>query len=165
MLRSRTSLWLSLAGWLVVVYALAALAALGSMDAPNVYASFNLPDWAPPAGVFGPVWSLLYTLMAVSGWLIWRQHGFQQAGLAHGLFAGQLLLNVAWSWCFFAWLNGLLAFINISALLCVLVLMLVVFWRAGSRTAALLQLPYVAWVSFAACLNFSVWQLNPALLG
>ena len=70
------------------------------MDAPAFYSELALPKWAPPAGVFGPVWTVLYTLMAVAAWLVWRVRGFQGARTALGLFLVHLVFNAAWSWLF-----------------------------------------------------------------
>lgn len=163
--RTRLQSIAGLAGWLLAVYVLAGIAALGSADAPDIYAAFNLPAWAPPAGLFGPAWSLLYTLMAVAAWLVWKDGEPAEVQPALALFAGQLLVNVLWSWLFFAWLRGLYAFLDILLLIPLVVGTIAAFWRLGRRLAAMLLLPYLGWICFAAMLNFSVWQLNPGLLG
>src|SRR5690349_2855378 len=99
--------WGALAGWLLAVFAAAALGALGSREAPVFYGQLVLPSWAPPAGVFGPVWTLLYALMAIAAWLVTRAPGPHRPALT--LFVAQLVVNVLWSWCFFAWRSGELA--------------------------------------------------------
>ncbi len=151
-------------GWLLLVYVLAAIAAVGSSQAPQIYAQFTLPTWAPPASVFGPVWSLLYTMMAVSAWLVWRDHGLGGAASWFLLFFVQLVTNVFWSWFFFACLSGLYAFVNILTLIALLLATIYLGWRMN-KLAALLLVPYLLWVLFATALNYSVWQLNPHILG
>lgn len=149
---------------LVIVYTASALGAIGSMNAPVFYRELNLPSFAPPAWWFGPVWTVLYGLMAISAWLVWRQW-FQNPAAANGLklFMVQLALNALWSWLFFAWYLGAIAFVEIILLWLTIVLTLVSFWRV-SRWAVLLMLPYLAWVTFAAALSFSIWQQNPGVL-
>ncbi len=159
----RTQSIVTLFGWTVAIYALAAIAGLGSASAPEVYATFNKPNWAPPASLFGPAWGLLYTMIAIAGWLVWRDHRFTGAKIAFTIFAGQLILNVLWSWVFFAWQSGMLAFLNISLLMLMISANILAFWRL-KPVAALLLLPYLLWVIFAACLNYSIWQMNPSLL-
>jgi translocator protein len=151
----------SLIGWLVVVFVAAGLGAIGSRDAPLVYGQLALPPWAPPAGVFGPVWTVLYALMAVAAWLVWRSP--QRSNAAIGLFMAQLVANVLWSWCFFAWRSGALAAIDIIVLLGLILATTVAFWRVRPLAGVLL-LPYLAWVAFATALTFAVWQRNPAAL-
>jgi translocator protein len=155
--------WLALAGWLLLSAAAGALGALASIDARDFYASLERPRWAPPAGVFGPVWTLLYLLMAVAAWLVWRERGFARARGALGLFIVQLGANALWSWLFFAWHRGAWAFADILVLLVLIVATLFAFWRIR-KVAAVLLIPYLLWVSFATALNYSVWQLNPRLL-
>ena len=160
---SRVNPWLALAGWLLLTAAAGALGALASIDARDFYASLERPGWAPPAGVFGPVWTLLYLLMAVAAWLVWRERGFARARGALGLFIVQLGANALWSWLFFAWHRGAWAFADILVLLVLIVATLVAFWRIR-KVAAVLLIPYLLWVMFATALNYSVWQLNPRLL-
>ena len=157
----RPAPWLALLGWLLLVAAAGALGAIASLDAPAFYAQLNKPAWAPPAGVFGPVWTVLYVLMAVAAWLVWKSPGPRAVAL--GLFVVQLAANALWSWLFFAWHRGALAFIDIVALLALIAATMVAFARVR-RLAAWLLLPYLAWVSFATALSYSVWQRNPHLL-
>ncbi len=161
---SRTQNILTLIAWTTAIYLLAAIAGIGSANAPEIYPIFDKPDWAPPAQIFGPAWGLLYTLIAVAGWLVWRKHRFNATSLAFSLYAGQLIVNVLWSWLFFAWQDGLLAFVNIVVLVGLIIANMMAFWRLGSTSAALLMAPYLLWVIFAACLNFSIWQMNPTIL-
>jgi tryptophan-rich sensory protein len=149
--------------WLVTVALAAGLATIASMDAPGFYAQLVKPQWAPPAAIFGPVWMVLYLLMALSAWLVWRSRGFAGAPLALGLFLVQLAVNALWSWLFFAWRTGLWAFVDIVLLLVLVAATTVAFWRIRPLAGALL-LPYLAWVAYALALNYQVWRLNPDLL-
>ena len=155
---------LGFAGWLLVTFVAAGLGAIASANAQEFYAQLTQPSWAPPPWLFGPVWSLLYFMMAVSAWLVWRQHGFQNARGALSLFLVQLGANALWTWLFFAWHQGAMSMAEIAVLWVLIVATIVSFWRL-QRTAALLLLPYLAWVSFASALTFSMWQHNPAVLG
>ncbi|HWU84981.1 MAG TPA: TspO/MBR family protein, partial [Rhodocyclaceae bacterium] len=156
--------WLGLCGWLVVCFLAAAVGAMASVQAPAFYAQLHKPDWAPPAAAFGPVWSLLYALMGVAAWRVWRCGGFRATGTALALFLVQLAVNALWSWVFFVWHLGLPAFVHILLLWLLVAATLLLFWRI-SRLAGALLLPYLLWISFAAALCGSIWQLNPQLLG
>jgi len=134
------------------------------MHAGSFYMQIVRPDWAPPPNVFGPVWTVLYALMGVAAWLVWRVGGFRAARTALSLFLTQLAVNALWSWLFFGWHAGALAFADIILLWVLIVATLVAFWRVRPSAGALL-IPYLLWVSFACALNYSVWQLNPRLLG
>ena len=159
--RSLSSQLVGLLGWLLAAFAAGAVGAVASVDAPSFYAQLSKPSWAPPASVFGPVWSALYALMGVAAWLVWRLPGSK--GVALGLFGAQLCANALWSWLFFSWHQGALAAVEVLVLLVLIAATIVAFWR-GSRLAALLLVPYLLWVSFASALTWSVWQRNPALL-
>ena len=154
---------LGLLFWIALVAVVAAVGAIASREAGTFYGALSRPAWAPPAGVFGPVWTALYILMAVAAWRVWRIAGFAAARLELSLFIAQLVLNGAWSWLFFSMHRGLWAFVDILVLWACIAATAVLFWRRD-RAAGLMLLPYLAWVSFAAFLNFSVWQRNPALL-
>jgi translocator protein len=148
--------WLALVGWI----ALPLLAgAFGSQFMPGEwYARLEKPDWNPPSWVFGPVWTTLYLLMGVAAWLVWDRHrGAARVALA--LFVVQLVFNAMWSYLFFGLQAPGLAFAEIVLLWLLIVATAVLFWRAR-RVAGVLLLPYLAWVSFAAVLNFTIWQLN-----
>ncbi|MGV8961623.1 MAG: TspO/MBR family protein [Stenotrophomonas sp.] len=160
---TRTQL-LGLLGWLLLAFVAAAIGAVASVSASTFYAQLVQPQWAPPAAVFGPVWTLLYGLMGLAAWGVWRQGGFAQQRRALILFVLQLAVNALWSWLFFAWHQGALALADIAVLWLLIVATLVAFWRVRPLSGVLL-LPYLLWVSFAAVLNYSVWQLNPQLLG
>ena len=150
-----------LVGWLAAAFAAGAVGAIASVDAASFYAQLSKPSWAPPAGVFGPVWSALYALMGVAAWLVWRSPGSKAVAL--GLFCVQLAANALWSWLFFAWHLGALAAVEVLVLLALIAATVAAFWRT-SRPAALLLVPYALWVSFASALTWTVWRSNPALL-
>jgi benzodiazapine receptor len=155
---------LGLIGWLVTSFAASAVGAVASIQAKSFYSQLAQPTWAPPASLFGPVWTVLYALMAIAAWLVWRSGGFHANRIALSFFLGQLALNALWSWLFFAWHLGALAFAGIVLLWVLIVTTLVSFWRVRPLAGALL-IPYLLWVGFAAVLNYSVWQLNPQVLG
>ena len=155
---------IGLLGWLLLTIVAAAVGGLASARAGAFYAELARPVWAPPGWLFGPVWSALYALIGVSAWLVWRVRGFAGARGALVLFITQLAANAFWTWLFFGWRQGGLAFVEILLLWAMIVASVVLFWRV-SRLASALLLPYLAWVSFATALTFVVWQLNPGLLG
>lgn len=161
--RSVTVQVLGLVAWLLATAAAAALGAIASADAADFYRQLLRPDWAPPARLFGPVWSLLYLLMAVAAWLVWRAQGFRGAGPTLILYVVQLAVNALWTWLFFVWRLGGAALIEILLLWVLIVATIVAFWRF-QRLAAVLLVPYLAWVSLACALTFTTWQLNPSLL-
>lgn len=147
--------WQSLVVFLVLV---AMTAALGGLSAPDAwFAALHKPAFNPPAWVFGPVWSLLYIMMAVAAWRIYRVEGF---GLAIGLWLAQLLVNAIWSPLFFAMHRIDLALIDIVLLDVLVIATIAVFFRRD-RIAGWLMLPYLGWISFATALNAAFWQLNP----
>ena len=123
------------------------------------YAGLAKPAWNPPSWVFGPAWTLLYILMATAAWLVWREGGWKVQGRALGLFLGQWLLNTLWTPLFFGLHQMGLAFAEIVLLWIMIALTTQAFWKV-KRSAGLLMLPYLAWVSFAAVLNFTLWRMN-----
>ena len=155
---------LGLVGWLALCFAVSAVGALGSMNAPAFYGQLVQPSWAPPPWLFGPVWTLLYAMMGVAAWLVWRAGGWAKNRLALSLFLIQLALNGLWSWLFFAWQLGAWAMADIAALWVLILLTLIAFWRVRPW-AGMLLLPYLLWVGFASALNFNLWQNNPFILG
>lgn len=149
-----------LVGWLGIVFV---AAWVGSRSMPGEwYTSLVKPTWNPPSWIFGPVWSVLYILMGVAAWLVWRRAGFSGAGPALVLFLAQLILNALWSYLFFGRQRPDLAFFDIVALWSTIVLVTVLFWRVH-RGAGMMMVPYVAWVSFASFLNLMLWRLNPVM--
>lgn len=93
---------LGLAGWLLLSFAAAGIGAIATTNAGDFYQQLNRPGWAPPAGSFGPVWSVLYLMMGIAAWLVWRERGFRHARVALALFLAQLAANALWTWLFFA---------------------------------------------------------------
>jgi tryptophan-rich sensory protein len=120
------------------------------------YPALRKPSWTPPGWVFGPVWTLLYPLVAVAGWMAWREGRARFGPLVYLL---QLALNAAWPWFFFGQRRPDLALVCVVALWVAILATVVAFWRV-SRAAASLMLPYLAWVAFAAALNHAIWRLN-----
>lgn len=155
---------LGLIGWLIVCFGTSAVGAIASIRAKAFYAQLAQPAWAPPPGLFGPVWTTLYLLMAVAAWLVWRAGGFRANPAALPCFLGQLVLNGLWSWLFFAWHRGALAFVDTLVLWLLILATLVAFWRVRP-VAGVLLIPYLLWVGFASILNYALWQLNPHVLG
>ncbi len=148
---------LGLLAWFGLVFIAAAAGALASVNAASFYLRLNKPAWAPPASAFGPVWSVLYALMGVSAWLVWREQGNKPVARALSLFIAQLLANALWSWLFFAWRLGVASFGDVLLLLVLIALTITAFFRV-KRLAALLMVPYLAWVCLASALTWSVWQ-------
>jgi benzodiazapine receptor len=164
---NRRSLFVDVAafvGWLAICFVAATLGGVASASAPAFYRELVRPAWAPPGWVFGPVWTVLYLLMGVAAWLVWRERRFGGARTALGLFLVQLVANALWSWLFFAWQLGALATLEILVLWGLILATTVAFWRVRPLAGALL-LPYLAWVSFASALCFAIWRANPQLLG
>lgn len=152
-----------LLGWLLLTFAAAAVGAVASAEAGAFYEQLVRPTWAPPGWLFAPVWTVLYILMGVAAWLVWREHGFKEGRTALGLFIVQLGANALWTWVFFVWHRGALAFAEVILLWCLILATAASFRRLNVLAAALL-LPYLAWVTFACALTFATWRLNPGLL-
>ncbi|GAA3221319.1 tryptophan-rich sensory protein [Pseudonocardia petroleophila] len=148
-----------LAAFGVAAAAAAAVGGLAAASAADQYGALVQPAWAPPAWLFGPVWTVLYVTIAVAGWLVWRTAGWSGARTALSVFAAQLVLNALWTPLFFgAGLFGV-AFVEIVLLWLTIVATIVLFAR-HSRLAAGLLVPYLAWVTFASALNLAIWVLN-----
>jgi len=149
--------------FLVLVGFIAActLAALtGTVFRPGVwYERLAKPDWRPPNWLFAPVWSVLYLMIAASGWLVWREAGLAGAAGPLTLYAVQLLLNAAWTPVFFGLHRIGLGFLTLFALWLAIAATIGAFYSL-SVTAALLLVPYLVWVSFAGALNFAILRLN-----
>lgn len=157
--RARPNSWLGLAVSVAAVGAVLAIGGLAGSSSAQDYGRLQQPSFAPPAWVFGPVWTVLYALMAVAAWLVWRTGPSPQSRRALTFYAAQLVLNAAWTPLFFGLGWRGIAFFELSALLVVLVATVVMFWRL-SRPAAAMLVPYLLWSAFAWALNFAVWQLN-----
>ena len=142
----------------------AAVGGAASAGSGEFYARLTRPEWAPPAGLFGPVWTVLYVMMGLAAWLVWRERERPGARAALGLFLTQLAFNALWTWIFFAWRAGAAAFAEIVLLWVLIAATLVAFARVRPL-AGILLVPYLLWVTFATALTLSLWKANPTLLG
>ena len=165
---SRKKAFAALAASVALPLALgAAGGAVTSRAIPTWYAALEKPEWNPPSWVFGPVWTSLYSVMGVAAWLVWRREREaataeerSRARIALVAYGVQLALNAAWSPTFFGLKRIDLAFGVIVALLVALAETIRRFWQLR-RSAGLILLPYLAWVTFATALNAEIWRLNP----
>jgi tryptophan-rich sensory protein len=155
--------WTSLATLAAFAAGCFAVAALGGwLTAASVetwYPTLAKPAWTPPSSVFGPVWTALYAMMAVSGWLAWRGSWGRRRRRAMVAFGTQLGLNLAWSGLFFGLQAPGWALVEIVALLAAIGWTIAIFARVDRRAAWLL-VPYLLWVAYAATLNAGIWWLN-----
>lgn len=160
--RSRSAQIAALAGFVAIVMIAAAVGSRATI--PNLrpwYDGLRKPGWTPPSWIFGPVWSLLYVLMAVSAWRVWRRDDARPRARRQALacWAFQLALNVGWSWLFFGLRNPPLAFLELLALWLAILATIVATARVD-RPAAWLLAPYLLWVSYAGALNATIARLN-----
>lgn len=125
-------------GWLFVSFVTAFIGSVASIQAGPFYTQLQRPDWAPPAWIFGPIWTTLYALMGIAAWLVWRENGIRGARWAFALFLLQLGLNALWSWLFFGWQLGAFAFVDIVLLWAAIIATLIAFWRIRPIAGALL---------------------------
>ena len=151
---------LMLALFIAVTFVAAGLGAFFTgTSVSSWYPTLHKPSWNPPAWIFGPVWTVLYLMMAIAAWLVWRKQGFDGASGTLGLFALQLALNALWSPLFFGLRNPLAGLVDIVPLWAAILATLVCFWKISPLAGALLA-PYWLWVSFATALNFMIWRIN-----
>jgi len=126
------------------------------------YDRLDKPSWRPPNWLFPPAWSLLYAMIAISGWLVYRTAGLEGAGLTALLvYLVHLGFNAGWSAVFFGLKRPGWGFIEVVGLWLSILATIVVFHPVNA-VAAYLLVPYLGWVGFAAVLNFSIWRRNPA---
>lgn len=147
---------------LIIPNAVGILSSLVTMPAVgNWYTTIAKPSWTPPGWVFGPVWTVLYTLMGVSLYLVWRD-GVQKSDIRKGLiwFDVQLGLNFLWSLAFFGLKSPGLAFAVIIGLWIAIVVTMGIFWELKKKVSVVLLVPYILWVSFALALNAQIWFMN-----
>lgn len=149
--------WLGLVGWLALVFCASATAVFIADN--GWYAGLAKPAWNPPGWLFGPVWTILYAMMAVAAWRVWLQGGWAQQKKALGLFLLQWALNALWTPLFFGLHRPGWALVEILILLAAILATMRTFWRVD-RPAGFLLLPYTAWVAFATVLNWTIWRLN-----
>ena len=128
-------------------------------EIPTWYASLNKPSFNPPNWLFGPVWTILYLLMGISVYMIWKQPVSTERNKALQLFILQFILNFCWSFIFFGLHATGWALIEMIALW-ILILLSILHFAKHSKTAAWLLVPYISWVSFALLLNAAIWKLN-----
>lgn len=148
-----------LAGFVAVTFV---AASSGAVFKPGAwYFSLSKPSWTPPPWAFPVVWSILYLMIALSGWVVWRKDGLAGAPLAFTAYGVQLVLNAAWSAIFFGLRRPDLALIEVAFLWASIAVTILLFWPL-SETAAWLMVPYLIWVSIAAALNFAIVRLNPS---
>lgn len=153
--------WLPLLGFITVCFL---TAMTGAFFRPGEwYERLKKPSWRPPNWLFAPVWTVLYVMIAVSGWLVWREVGFAGAALPLTVYALQLVLNAAWTPLFFGLHRPDLGFFDIVLVWLSIVATIVLFIPIHVG-AGLLLVPYLAWVTFATALNFAVWRLNPEVV-
>jgi tryptophan-rich sensory protein len=152
--------WISLVCWVLVCFSVAGVSSVWTVsEVSGWYRTLARPVIAPPDWVFGPVWSLLYLLMAIAAWLVWELPSSQARTTGITVFLLQLGLNFAWSVLFFRQhaIGG--ALVEIVLLWASIMATILMFWRV-SPVSAWLLLPYLAWVSFATLLNWAFWRLN-----
>ncbi|MBM3205921.1 tryptophan-rich sensory protein, partial [Candidatus Shapirobacteria bacterium] len=127
---------------------------------PTWYATLNKPSFNPPNWLFAPVWTILFILMGISLFLIWKK-GLKTKGVktALSIFSIQLVLNIAWSFFFFKFQSPFWAFIEIIILWFFILLMILKFFKIN-KAAGFLLIPYLLWVSFASFLNYTIYKLN-----
>jgi translocator protein len=151
------SLILALFGFIAACFL---AASMGAFFRPGAwYERLKKPAWRPPNWLFAPVWTVLYVMIAVSGWLVWREAGFAGAAFPLAVYALQLILNAAWTPLFFGLRRPDLGFAGIVLIWLSIVATIALFIPIHAG-AALLLAPYLAWVTFAAALNFTIWRLN-----
>lgn len=147
----------ALAVFAALSFGAAAIGTIPTIDSlRSWYPGLRKPAWNPRNGIFGPVWTVLYLLMAIAAWLAWRQSGLS---IWIVTFIVQLALNAAWTLIFFGARQIGLAAVEIAILWAAILLTLVGFY-AQSPLAGLLLVPYLAWVTFAGFLNLAIWRLN-----
>jgi benzodiazapine receptor len=151
----------ALAGWLALCFGVGGISSIFPTHAiPTWYAGLIKPPLTPPNHIFGPVWTVLYALMAISAWMVWktRPSPCRRRGLR--LFCVQLALNFLWTWIFFGWHQIGTALADI-VVLWIAILLTILTFKKMSVTAAWLLVPYLAWVTFATYLNIAFWRVNP----
>ncbi len=149
--------WLGLIAWLALVFTASLTSVFVSTG--GWYAELNKPSWNPPNWIFGPVWTVLYIMMAVAAWRVWLQGGWKGQRTPLTLFLIQWGLNALWTPLFFGFHLLGWAFVEILVLLVFIILTIRAF-HPVDRIAALLLVPYAAWVGFASVLNFTIWWMN-----
>lgn len=152
--------WFALPVFIAVSLVVAGVGAAMTLPAlDGWYNTLRKPDWMPPNWLFSWVWTVLYVLMAFAAWLVWRERRWGGVSLPLTLFTVQLVLNVVWSDFFFVKHVPGIAFVEILFLWAAILATLLAFWQVRA-VAGVLLVPYLLWVTFAAVLNYTVWQMN-----
>lgn len=153
-------LWISFVIFILLCFIVEIVGSLWTKETVLTwYPTLTKPSWTPPDWIFGPVWSCLYIMIAVSGWLIYRAEYSHKRSVALMLYSGQLALNFIWSFLFFSLRSPALGLIDII-LLCLLISLTIIKAWPVSRLASLLLIPYLVWVMYATSLNAGIWLLN-----
>lgn len=151
--------WLLLIGFIIICNLVGALGALWTSADSEWYQTIAKPSFNPPSWVFGPVWTLLFTLMGIALYRVWVARPSPIRTRALVLFIAQFALNVLWSYLFFGINNPFASFIEIILLELFIILTLIAFYTIDKKAGYLL-IPYALWVAFASFLNYSIWMLN-----
>jgi translocator protein len=150
--------WWALASFVALCVAVGAGAGFAtSQSVADWYPTLAKPSWTPPSWLFGPVWTVLYVMMAVAAWLVWKRGAMARPALL--IFFLQLALNLAWSLLFFGLRSPFAGLIDIILMWITIVATILAFY-SHNRIAAVLLVPYFAWVTFAAALNAAIWMMN-----
>jgi len=151
---------LSLMVFIVLCFSAAGLGSIFTNNSLKAwYPTIKKPSWNPPNKIFGPVWSVLYLMMAVAGWMVWERLPQKGFSVPMAFFFVQLVLNTLWSVIFFGFQRPGWAFVEVALLWGFIALTMISFWSVY-WVAGVLFLPYFLWVSFASVLNYAIWRLN-----
>ena len=144
---------------LLIVFGIAALGGfLTNLSVGSWYPSLHKPSWTPTGAAIGTIWTILYTLMGIAAWIVWRSNS-EARQLPLAIYALQLLLNLGWSVLFFGLKSPGLALIEIGVLWLAILATSIAFWNV-SKPAGVLMAPYLSWVAFAGVLNALIWKMN-----
>ncbi|MEK6858501.1 MAG: TspO/MBR family protein [Nanoarchaeota archaeon] len=151
--------WFLLIGFIILCNVIGALGALWTSADSEWYQTIAKPAFNPPSWIFGPVWTLLFTLMGIALYRVWVSRASSVRTRALVLFGAQFVLNVLWSYLFFGINNPFASFIEILILETLIILTIATFYKVN-KSAGYLLIPYALWVVFASFLNYSIWMLN-----
>jgi tryptophan-rich sensory protein len=153
-------LWISFVIFILICFIVQIVGSLWTKETVSTwYPTLAKPSWTPPDWIFGPVWSCLYIMIAISGWLIYQAEDSDKRTAALILYGAQLALNFIWSFLFFSLRSPILGLIDIILLCLLISLTIIKAWQVRPL-ASLLLIPYLIWVMYAASLNAGIWLLN-----
>lgn len=156
----RKHTWLSLGVFILLCLAVEVFASYWTNQSVLTwYPLLNKPSWTPPSWVFGPVWTILYVMIAIAGWIIYKAEHSPQRSIALIFYGAQLVLNFLWSFLFFSLRSPILGLIDILLLSFLIILTIISAWRVRPL-ASILLIPYLIWVMYATTLNAGIWLLN-----